>query len=83
MIAYSLKLTLTPGEMTEEDVTRLRAAGWDDRGVHDIAQVVAYYAFVNRMADGLGVELEPSWEDAKLTMTEAELEEIRERRNRS
>ena len=38
--------------------TRLRGAGFDDRGIHDICAVTAYFAFVNRIADGLGVELE-------------------------
>lgn len=39
-------------------VGALRAAGFDDRAIHDICAVTAYYAFVNRMADGLGVDLE-------------------------
>jgi len=58
MLAYALKLTRTPAEMTADDVEALRAAGFDDRAIHDICAVVAYFAFVNRMADGLGVELE-------------------------
>ena len=44
--------------MTEEDVELLRAAGLSDRGIHDLVSVVAYFNFVNRMASGLGVELE-------------------------
>jgi alkylhydroperoxidase family enzyme len=32
--------------------------GFDDRAIHDICAITAYYAFVNRIADGLGVELE-------------------------
>ena len=58
MLVYSRKLNFTPGEMSEDDVVALRAAGFDDRGIHDICSIVAYYAFVNRIADGLGVELE-------------------------
>lgn len=58
MLVYSRKLNATPGEMTAEDVLALRQAGFDDRGIHDICAIVAYYAFVNRIADGLGVELE-------------------------
>jgi len=58
MLAYALKLTRTPAEMTADDVEALRAAGFDDRAIHDICAVVAYFAFVNRIADGLGVELE-------------------------
>lgn len=37
----------------------LRAAGFDDRAIHDAAQVVAYFSYINRIADGLGVDLEP------------------------
>ena len=58
MLRYTDKLTLTPGKITGEDVTALRNAGFDDRGIHDICTIAAYFAFVNRIADGLGVELE-------------------------
>jgi NAD(P)H-hydrate epimerase len=47
--------------MTEADVERLREAGLDDRAVVDANQVVAYFNYVNRVADGLGVELEADW----------------------
>jgi NAD(P)H-hydrate epimerase len=47
--------------MAEADVERLRAAGLDDRAIVDANQVVAYYNYVNRVADGLGVELEGGW----------------------
>ena len=43
----------------------LRAAGFSDRAILDIAQVVAYYAYVNRIADGLGVSLEPYWSEGR------------------
>jgi alkylhydroperoxidase family enzyme len=58
MLDYAVKLTRSPSDMSEEDVSALRAQGFDDRGVHDICAIAAYYAFVNRIADGLGVELE-------------------------
>jgi len=58
MLDYAAKLTRTPGEMTVSDVERLRAHAFDDRAIHDLCAVAAYFAFVNRIADGLGVELE-------------------------
>jgi uncharacterized peroxidase-related enzyme len=58
MLDYAVKLTRSPGDMTEADVSSLRAQGFDDRAIHDICAIAAYYAFVNRIADGLGVELE-------------------------
>lgn len=36
----------------------LRDAGLTDRDIVDLNQVVGYYAYVNRVADGLGVTLE-------------------------
>lgn len=58
MLTYAAKLTKTPAEMTGADVERLRAAGFSDAAILDICQVTAYFAFVNRIADGLGIELE-------------------------
>lgn len=59
MLAYAEKLTLAPATVTREDVDALREAGFSDEDVLHICEVTAYYAYVNRIADGLGVELEP------------------------
>jgi len=58
---YAVKLTDQPHAMEEADVAALRAAGLGDGEILDACQVAAYYAYVNRMADGLGVELEDYW----------------------
>ena len=58
MLRYVEKLTRTPAEMLRSDVEDLRAAGFNDRDILDIATVTAYYAYVNRIADGLGIQLE-------------------------
>jgi len=58
MLDYAVKLTVAPAEVSQADVGALRAAGFDDRGIHDICTITAYFAFVNRIADGLGVEME-------------------------
>jgi alkylhydroperoxidase family enzyme len=63
MLAYVEKLTLQPWDMVEEDVIALRSAGFSDAAILDINQVTGYYAYVNRLADGLGVDLEPFWAD--------------------
>ena len=60
MLTYAVKLTVLPGEMRETDVSLLRDAGFTDRDILDIVEVTAYYAYVNRIADGLGVPTE-SW----------------------
>ena len=59
LLAYAEKLTLSPASSCAGDVDRLRDAGWDDRAIHDAAQVVAYFNYINRVADGLGVDPEP------------------------
>lgn len=69
MLDYALKLTATPGAITSADVDALRRAGFDDRAIHDVCAITAYYAFVNRIADGLGVELEPRWTDGTAQQT--------------
>jgi alkylhydroperoxidase family enzyme len=44
--------------MTAADLQALREAGWEDREIHDACQVVAYFNYINRIADGLGVDPE-------------------------
>lgn len=61
MLDYAAKLTRSPARIERADVQLLRDAGFDDRAILDICQITAYYAFVNRLADGLGVELEDYW----------------------
>jgi uncharacterized peroxidase-related enzyme len=58
MLEYVEVLTMRPQTVTVSAVTPLKDRGFTDRMLHDIVQVTAYFAFVNRIADGLGVELE-------------------------
>ncbi len=58
MLDWVVKLTHTPGDMTAADLQSLRDVGFSDRDILDIAEVTAYYAYVNRIADGLGVKTE-------------------------
>lgn len=63
ILAFAVKLTLDPQGMIAEDVDVLRDAGLTDRGVLEVVQVTSYFAFVNRLVDGLGVTLEPDFEE--------------------
>jgi uncharacterized peroxidase-related enzyme len=65
MLDYAVKLTLTPWEMVPADVERLREQGFSDSAILDINQITGYFAYVNRLADGLGVELEAFWEETE------------------
>ena len=58
LLDYAAVFTLTPPSVHHHPPQRLRDQGLDDRAIHDTCAVVAYFAFVNRIADGLGVELE-------------------------
>jgi uncharacterized peroxidase-related enzyme len=58
MLDYAVKLTRTPSAITRDDFEELRAAGFDDAAIHDIVQITGYFNLYNRLALGLGVELE-------------------------
>jgi uncharacterized peroxidase-related enzyme len=58
MLRYAVKLTTDPGAMSERDVADLRDNGYSDLDILHIAEVVAYFAYANRIADGLGIPLE-------------------------
>ena len=60
MLTFAVKLTRAPSAMDDADVEALRSAGFSDRDILDIVEVVGYYAYANRIADGLGIETE-SW----------------------
>ena len=55
---YAGKLTHTSARMLPADLDALRTAGLDDRAIHDATQVIAYFNYINRVADSLGVEPE-------------------------
>jgi uncharacterized peroxidase-related enzyme len=58
LIDYAVALTRAPAAITSADVETLRQAGLSDAGIHSAAAVAAYFNFVNRIALGLGVDLE-------------------------
>jgi uncharacterized peroxidase-related enzyme len=53
---YAVKLTLTPGAVDESDISSLRSAGLDDLEILDLNNMVAYYCYTNRVANGLGLK---------------------------
>jgi uncharacterized peroxidase-related enzyme len=62
MLDYVLELTLHPAGMTEADVDALRAEGFSDEDVMDIAEVTGMFNLTNRLASGLGWEPNPEYE---------------------
>jgi uncharacterized protein YciW len=83
MLDYAVKLTLRPADVTTADIGALRGHGFSEGAILDICQVTAYYNYVNRLADGLGVELEDFWEEEELVMKREELRERRSPEGRS
>lgn len=67
---YTEKLTLSPASVGAEDIARLRDAGLEDAGISSATQVIAYFNYINRIAEGLGVPFE-DWLRADGTREEA------------
>ena len=58
MLTFSVKLTNEPRNMEITDIKKLHEVGFSDRDILDIVEVTAYYAYANRLADGLGITIE-------------------------
>jgi alkylhydroperoxidase family enzyme len=56
-----VKLTHLAAEIDERDIDVLRAEGLDDATISDAIQVVGYFNYVTRVADGVGIDNEPEW----------------------
>ena len=55
---YAAKLTCDPGGMQAADLEPLRAAGLEERAILDLAHVVGFFAYANRIVEGLGCDPE-------------------------
>ena len=58
LCAYAEKITLHPGDVGADEIQTLHRAGLSDRAIHDAVQVIGYFNYINRVADGLGIENE-------------------------
>lgn len=62
LCAYAEALTIDPGAMEEVHLKPLRDHGFSDEAIHRAIQVVGYFNYINRVADGVHVDLEPEME---------------------
>lgn len=62
LVRFAEKLTRNPAAVTEDDVQVLRNSGFDDAGISSCVQVVSYFNYINRIAEGLGIDRE-DWID--------------------
>ena len=51
-------MTLKPGEITQLDYKELQKNNFDDKAISEIVQVISYFNYINRVADGLGLKPE-------------------------
>ena len=55
MLDFAVKLTRAAYKMTPDDLADLRAVGFDDRAILQITLIAAWFNYINRVADALGV----------------------------
>ena len=55
MVDYVVKLTKDATQVSRDDMGKLRAAGFDDRGILQITLIASWFNYINRVADALGV----------------------------
>lgn len=55
MLDYVVQLTRDATRISPQDHERLRAAGFDDKGILQITLIASWFNYINRVADALGV----------------------------
>ena len=55
---FAEKLTLKPGQVSKDDFNKLKKADFSDKEISETVQVISYFNYINRVADGLGLEPE-------------------------
>lgn len=64
LLEFAWKVTREQWEARETDVVALRKAGWGDEAIVDAVGIIAFFNFITRVADALGVELNPEYRAA-------------------
>ena len=62
---FAVRLTRDPAAIGGADIETLRAQGLDDPAIHDAIQVIAYFNYINRVAEAVGIGPEPEWNAAE------------------
>jgi uncharacterized peroxidase-related enzyme len=60
MLDFTVRLTEQPARLGPDDLARLRAVGFDDVGILQITLIAAWFNYINRVADALGVGRPPA-----------------------
>ena len=56
---FAVRVTHAPAAVRRRDVENLRKHGLGDRDILDAVEVISYFNYINRIADALGIDLEP------------------------
>ena len=59
MCEYAEILTVSPSSISQENIDVLRDVGWRDEDIIDIVHITGLFNYLDRVADGLGIEIEP------------------------
>jgi len=61
VLRYAEKLTRDPSSADSADVATILASGWDEQAVYHAVAITALFNFMNRLVEGLGIELDPAY----------------------
>src|SRR6266536_3161380 len=61
MLDFAVKVTQTPDRCAEDDVAKLREAGYSDEDILHIAELTAIFNFNGRLANALGLMPNPEY----------------------
>jgi uncharacterized peroxidase-related enzyme len=61
---FAEKVTRQPAALRRQDLETLRKRGLSDRDILDAVEVIAYFNYINRVADALGIDPEPEMQEA-------------------
>ncbi len=63
LLDFAVQVTSAVHTVNEARLDALRAAGWPDAAILEAVEVIGFFNYYNRMADALGIEPEPEWEE--------------------
>src|SRR5258708_23251397 len=63
---FAILSTREPAGVSQADIDLLHTHGLDDAAIHDAIQVIGYFNYINRIADAVGIDAEPDWEQPAL-----------------
>ncbi|MBK5655891.1 MAG: hypothetical protein I4N50_29800, partial [Rhizobium sp.] len=61
VLNFAKKLTRHADGVTQSDVDAIFAVGWNETAVYHLVAVVALFNYMNRLVEGLGIELNPAY----------------------